>query len=96
MNELSKGKVVIIWSHPSDKLCDNPFSRGDHYILAADITQEGKIFIANSSSSADIKNGIQFTDSETLEKIIFEDTIITDHTWGRYDFTKGCAYVVVG
>ena len=31
-NELLAGKQIIIWSHPSDKLPDNPFSPGDESI----------------------------------------------------------------
>lgn len=94
--ELSEGRVVIIWSHPSDKLPDNPFSPGEHYILAAGITDNGEILIANSSLKAHTKDGIQFAERETLEKVLFENTVTTDYTWGRYDFTKSGAYVVVG
>jgi len=96
ISELSLGKSVIIWSHPSDKLSDNPFSPGEHYVLAVGLTDEGKIFIANSSSRSKAENGIQHADFEMIEKVLFEGTQTTDYTWGRYDFTKSGAYVVVG
>ena len=95
-NELLSGKQVILWSHPSNKLPDNPFSPGEHYILAVGITEDGKILIANSSNRAEAKNGIQFTDRKTIEKVLFEGTTPTDYTWGRYDFTKSGAFVVIG
>ena len=95
-NELLAGKQIIIWSHPSDKLPDNPFSPGEHYILAAGFTDDGKILIANSSRRSKAENGIQFTERETIEKVLFEGTQISDYTWGRYDFAKSGAFVVIG
>ena len=96
INELNAGKMAIIWSHPSDKLPDNPFSPGEHYILAAGITEDGEILVANSSLRAHTKKGIQLTDSETIEKVLFEGTVTSDYTWGRYDFSKSGAYVIIG
>lgn len=93
--ELLDGKLVILWSHPSDKLDDNPFSSGEHYIFAVGIEEDCKILIANSSARGKAKNGIQYTDRETIEKVLFEGTKTTDYTWGRYDFSKCGAYVVV-
>ena len=95
-NELLSGKQVIIWSHPSDKLTDNPFSDGEHYILAVGFAKDGKILIANSSNRSKAENGIQFTERETIEKVLFEGTETTDYTWGRHDFTKSGAFVVIG
>lgn len=95
-NQLKEGKQVIIWSHPSDKLPDNPFSSGEHYVLAAGITDDGKILIANSSKKAHTQTGVQFADRETIEKVLFEGTQTSDYTWGRYDFSKSGAFVVVG
>ena len=94
--ELQNGRQVIIWSHSSEKLNPNPFSKGEHYILAAGFTQDGKILIANTSDYVADQNGIQFTDRVTIEKILMEDTRITDYTWGRYNFSDGGSYVVVG
>ena len=94
--ELMAGKQVIFWSHPSDKLPDNPFSSGEHYVLAVGVANDGSILIANSSKKANTKTGIQFTDRETIEKVLFEGTETADYTWGRRDYTKCGAFVVVG
>lgn len=94
--ELQNGRQVIIWSHSSEKLNPNPFSKGEHYILAAGFTQDGKILIANTSDYVAAQNGIQFTDRQTIEKILMDGTRITDYTWGRYNFSDGGSYVVVG
>lgn len=95
-NQLKEGRQVIFWSHPSDKLPDNPFSTGEHYVLAVGIMEDGRILIANSSKKAHTETGIQFTDRETIEKVLFEGTETSDYTWGRYDFTKSGAFVIVG
>ncbi len=95
-NELLLGKQIIIWSHPSDKLPDNPFSPGEHYILAVGVAANSKILIANSSNRSKAENGIQFTEREIIEKVLFEGTETTDYTWGRHDFTKSGAFVVIG
>ncbi len=94
--ELQNGKQVIIWSHPSEKLVPNPFSLGEHYILAVGFTEDEKILIANTSNYVAAQNGIQFTDRQTIEKILMDDTRITDYTWGRYNFKDSGSYVVVG
>lgn len=96
-NELLLGKQIIIWSHPSDKLPDNPFSPSEHYILAVGVAANSKILIANISNRSKAENGIQFTEREIIEKVLFEGTETTDYTWGgRHDFTKSGAFVVVG
>ena len=94
--ELLAGKQVIIWSHPSDKLPDNPFSPGEHYILAAGFTEDGKILIANSSNRSKAENGIQFTERGTRERVVFEGTQVTDYTWGRHEMSKSGAFGIVG
>ena len=93
---LADGKLVIFWSHPSEKLPDNPFSTGEHYVLFCGFMDDGKILVANSGVKGHTQNGIQFTDIETIEKCIFEGTQTTDYTWGRHNFSKSGAYVVVG
>ena len=65
-------------------------------MLAVGIMEDGKILVANSSNRAQTKTGVQFTDRETIEKVLFEGTQPSDYTWGRYDFSKSGAYVVVG
>ncbi len=96
-NSLSDGKLVILWSHPSEKLDPNPFSSGEHYILLTGIDAESKILVANSSSKADTDCGIQHTDVETIAKV-FWDGCDPDQsfTWGRYDLAHSGGYVVVG
>jgi hypothetical protein len=96
MHELTCGKLVIFWSHPSDKLPDNPFSSGEHYVLLCGITDDGKILVANSSVRGKTDRGIQFADIETVEKALFEGSTINDYTWGRHDLAGGGAYVVAG
>lgn len=91
---LKDGKQVILWSHPSDKLPDNPFSSGEHWILAVGYMEDGQILVANSSQKAATDKGIQFTDIETIEKVLFEGSEPMDFTWGRYDLKHGGGYVV--
>ncbi|MBR5156848.1 MAG: C39 family peptidase [Clostridia bacterium] len=93
---LLKGKQVILGSHPSEKLLNNPFSSGKHYILAVGIDDEGKVLIANSSERAATKYGIQHTDVETIAKVLYEGCEPWDFTWGRYDPAHNGGYVVVG
>lgn len=93
---LLNGKQVIFWSHPSEKLENNPFSPGEHYVLAVGIGENGKILIANSSMRSAAKNGIQFTDPETIEKVLFEGCAPADLTWGRYPLEISGGYVIVG
>ncbi len=93
---LKEGKQVIFWSHPSDKLPDNPFSSGEHYVLAVGYTEEGDILIANSSENAAVNDGIQKTDTDTISKVLREGSDPMDFTWGRYDLVHSGGYVVVG
>ena len=93
---LNEGKSVVLWSHPSAKLCDNPFSPGEHWILLCGLCDDGKILVANSSKRGKTDRGIQFTDIETVEKVLFEGSEINDYTWGRHNLLGGGAYVVVG
>lgn len=93
---LREGKQVIFWSHPSEKLENNPFSSGEHYVLAVSISDDGKILIANSSKRAETSDGIQFTDRETLAAVLYEGADPQDFTWGRYDLAHNGGYVVVG
>lgn len=93
---LKLGKQVIFWSHPSDRLPDNPFSSGEHYVLAVGFTQDGEILIANSSENAAVKDGIQKTNRTTIAKALREGVEPMDFTWGRYDLIHSGGYVVVG
>lgn len=93
---LSNAKSVILWSHPSQKLDPNPFSAGEHYIYLVGQSDNGKLLVANSSLNSDAKNGIQFTDIETISKVLMEGCMPMDYTWGRYDLEHSGGYVVVG
>lgn len=93
---LKIGKQVILWSAPSDKLPNNPFSPGEHYVLAVGINEDGSILIANSSERSDAKDGIQHTDCETIAKVLREGCDPQDFTWGRYDLKHSGGYVVIG
>lgn len=93
---LSLGKVVIFWSHPSEKLLHNPFSPGEHFVLAAGIDGDGRIVIANSTNRCDATDGIQYTDCKTIAKSLREGCDPQEFTWGRYDLLHSGGYVVVG
>lgn len=95
-NSLESGKQIIFWSHPSDKLPNNPFSTGEHYVIAVGLSENGKILIANSSQKGTAKNGIQYTDYETIYLSLFEESEPLDFTWGRHDLAHSGGYVVVG
>ncbi|MBQ8758363.1 MAG: C39 family peptidase [Clostridia bacterium] len=92
---LKNGSLVIFWSHPGYKLPDNPFSPGEHYVLAVGIDEGGRILIANSSERSSAKDGIQFTNIETIGKALVEGCEPQDFTWGRHDLLHSGGYVVV-
>ena len=94
-DSLKDGKLVIFWSHPSEKMKDNPFSTGEHYVLAFGIDENGKVLIANSSNRTN-KNGVQITDIETVEKALYEGADPKDFTWGRADLASTGGYVIIG
>lgn len=92
---LKNGKLVIFWSHPSEKLSDNPFSTSEHYVLAFGIEENGNILIANSSNKITDK-GVQTTDIGTVEKALYEGADPKNFTWGRDDLVSIGGYVVIG
>lgn len=92
---LKEGKVVIFWSHPSEKIPHNPFSTGEHFVLAVGTDNKG-IVIANSTNRCDAVGGIQHTDCETIAKSLWDGCEPYDFTWGRYDLLHSGGYVVVG
>ena len=95
-NSLRSGKLVIFWSSPSEKLNHNPFSPGEHYVLAVGLTKDSKIIIANSTDRCDAENGIQYTDTKTIGLSLREGCDPQDFTWGRYDLDHSGGYVVIG
>lgn len=96
VSALKDGKLVIIESHPMAEFPDNPFSTGDHYVLAAGISENDKILIANSSGKA-APSGIQLVDVGTVEKALYPDSTADDAmTWGIVEkLPEGCGYVII-
>lgn len=93
---LKEGKQVIIWSEPSEKFPENPFSKGSHYVLAVGFDENGKIVIANSSEKLTTE-GVQLVDSETIAKSLFQGSEPWDMTWGEPEnYSNSAGYVVVG
>lgn len=96
---LTEGKQVIFWSEPSEKypFPENPFSKGAHYVLAAGLTEEGKIMIANSSERWTAE-GVQIVEADTVRKALYlGSNPAEDTTWGEPARMPACGgYVVVG
>lgn len=95
-DSLKSGKLVIFWSSPSEKLIHNPFSTGEHYVLAVGFNKDGKIIIANSTENSDAENGIQYTNTKTIALSLRDGCDPQDFTWGRYDLVHSGGYVVIG
>lgn len=94
---LSKGRQVIIWSHPTESFKENPFSKREHYVLAAGIDESGKILVANTSEHAFDAHGVHLTDRETISRVLYEGSESQDFTWGRIGkHEHNAGYVVVG
>ena len=97
-NALKQGKLVSFISSPSKNFPNNPFSIGDHYVLAVGITENGKILIANSSTNGifDISEGVQEVDLETIKKALNPIAEPIDRTWGELeDLHLGIGYLVI-
>lgn len=92
---LRGGKQIIFWSHPSPAFPENPFSRGEHYVMAVGYTEGGKILIANTSEVA-APLGIQTVDIDTIRRSLFLGADPIDATWGLHDLPHSGGYVVVG
>lgn len=93
---LKQDKMVIFVSEPSDRLPNNPFSTGLHYVLCVGLAEDGRIIIANSSKRATDK-GVQLADEQTVAAALYENCAPQGMTWGDINhFYEGCGYVVVG
>ena len=97
VEELKRGKMVIFVSEPSERLPNNPFSSGLHYVLCVGLAEDGKMIIANSSSRA-AELGVQLADETTVAAALYENCEPGGGmTWGELErFFYGCGYVVVG
>ena len=99
VESLKQDKMVIFISSPSKDFLDNPFSKGDHYVLAVGLTDNGKILIANSSTKSDyvIGEGIQEVDEEVIKKSLDPIAEPIKKTWGELvNLHEGIGYIVVG
>ena len=93
---LRAGKQVIFWSNPNEDFPENPFSFGEHYVMAVGYTREGEILVANSSQRK-APDGVQLVDINTIVRALFLGCDPTDKTWGEKGDHIHCAgYVVVG
>lgn len=96
MEMLRQDKMVIICSEPSDRLPNNPFSTGLHWVLLAGFHEDGSVFVANSSKKA-TDLGVQKTDEATIAAAIYQDCDPAGMTWGDVNrFYEGIGYIVVG
>lgn len=93
---LSNGKQVIFWSHPSNRLHDNPFSCGEHYVLAVGYANDrGDILLANSNESK-APDGVQISDMDTIIGALYLGSRPCDKTWGDDDFAGCAGYAIIG
>ncbi len=93
---LRAGKQVIFWSHPNEDFPENPFSFGEHYVMAVGYTEQGEILVANSSARK-APTGVQLVDAVTISRALYLGCQPTDKTWGEKGLHVNCAgYVVVG
>lgn len=96
IQSLSEGKQVIFWSDPTERFPENPFSKGEHYVLAAGFDENGKIVVLNSSERWTAE-GIQLVDIDTIVRALRWDSDPQDTTWGEPGNHEHCSgYVVVG
>lgn len=96
ISALSEGKQVAFWSQPSPNFPENPFSKGEHYVMAIGFLEDGKIAVANSSEKM-APQGVQGVTFETIEKALYHGSEPTDMTWGEPEHYNNCAgFVVIG
>ncbi len=95
-NALKRGKQVIFWSHPNEAFPENPFSVGEHYVMAVGYMEDGRILVANSSRLK-APEGVQFVDIDTIVRALHPEAAPEDLTWGERGPRPRCSgYVVVG
>lgn len=93
---LQAGKQVIFWVNPREDFPENPFSVGEHYVMAVGYTESGEILVANSSKRK-APEGVQTTHIDMIARALYLGTEPYDLTWGQKGFHAHCAgYVVVG
>lgn len=93
---LRQDKMVIFASEPSNRLPNNIFSTGLHWVLCVGFDKEGNILVANSSNKI-TDRGVQLTDAATVGAAICENCDPKDMTWGDVNrLYTGMGYVVIG
>lgn len=93
---LQSGKQVIFWSNPNEDFPENPFSLGEHYVMAVGHAENGKILVANSSERR-APDGVHLVDIDVIARALFLGAEPDDLTWGEKGNHHRCAgYVVVG
>lgn len=94
---LREGKQVIFESHPTPDFPENPFSKGEHWVMAVGYTAEDAILVANTSINA-TTTGIQIVDLDTIRRALYLGSDPIDMTWGEWknEFRNGTGYIIVG
>lgn len=93
---LKDGKQVIFWSHPSADFPENPFSTGEHYVMAVGYDKDGKVVVANSSEKR-CEQGYHLLDIDVVIKALFDGSEPADRTWGVHgENAENAGYVIVG
>jgi|GEM_PF-3378572 len=91
---LDDGKQIIFWSHPSERLLPNPFSTGEHYVMAVGYAENGKIVIANSGNRV-TSDGVQLVDWDTVIRSLFWGCAPQEKTWGEGKVLEQCGGIVI-
>lgn len=95
---LRRGRLVIFESHPTADFPDNPFSTGEHWVMAVGYTEDGRVLVANSSVKAS-KTGVDIVSLDTVVRALYLGSEPDgEMTWGEWrdDFKSGTGYIVVG
>ncbi len=89
---LASGHPVIFWSHPYTEA--NPFSTGEHYVMAVGYDEQGRILIANSGTNK-TRDGVQFVDMQTVLDSLYKGSTAENTGWGCSPFSKSAGFVIV-
>ena len=97
LSALEDGKLVIFESHARADNPDNPFSRGEHWVMAVGFTESGEILVADSSELMG-RAGYHLVDADTIMNALYLGADYEDMTWGEWrdDFLHGVCYLIVG
>ena len=95
---LSEGRQVIFWSHPTPRPdgngTDNPFSTGEHYVMAVGYTADWQILIANSGNRV-TSDGAQLCGMDTVMECLFKGCTAALTGWGVDNRLPDCGGVVI-